>query len=188
MRVVVLRLGSSTSDPLQAIRKRLTATFPETTCTLSQQVMPLPKEAYNSRRQQYNAPNILTRIRDFTNDFDFDRVLGVASADLYASRLNFVFGQAECPGKVAVISLCRLKPEFYGHRSDRALFDDRCAKESVHETGHTLGLPHCRDPSCVMSFSNSIQMVDTKDCNFCETCRIEVLRRIPRVYTQNVTH
>ncbi len=178
MRAVVLRLGSSESSLLQTIRKHLTATFPETTCTLSQQVMPLPKEAYNSRRQQYNSPNILTRIRDFTNDFDVDRVLGVTNADLCASRLNFVFGQAECPGKVAVISLCRLNPEFYGHRSDKALFEDRCVKEAVHEMGHTLGLPHCRAPSCVMSFSNSIQMVDTKDCDFCETCRTEVLRRI----------
>lgn len=179
MRAVVLRLGPSESSSLQTIGKALTATFPETTCTLSQQVMSLPKEAYNSRRQQYNSTSILTRIQEFTNDFDENRVLGVTSADLYASRLNFVFGQAECPGKTAVISLCRLKPEFYGHRSDRALFDARCAKEAVHEIGHTLGLPHCRDPSCVMSFSNNIQMVDTKNYKFCETCKPQMLRRIP---------
>jgi archaemetzincin len=84
--------------------------------------------------------------------------------------VNFVFGEAELSGKAAIISLYRLKPEFYGEPVNQTLFLERAAKEAVHEIGHTLGLTHCSNPSCVMSFSNTIRAVDTKKREFCPKC------------------
>jgi len=43
-------------------------------------------------------------------------------------------------------------------------------KEAVHEVGHTLGLAHCTNSSCVMFFSNSILDTDRKKSAFCEKC------------------
>lgn len=83
--------------------------------------------------------------------------------------MNFVFGEAELNGKRAIISLYRLKPEFYGSKDDD-LFFQRVLKEAVHELGHVLGLVHCKNPKCVMHFSNSILDTDFKEWRYCDDC------------------
>jgi archaemetzincin len=98
-------------------------------------------------------------------------VLGVTGVDLTAPGLNFVFGLADPPSRAAVISLARLYPEFYGQPRDPARFKERAVKEAVHELGHLLGLGHCPNPACVMSFSNSLADTDGKGPGFCKLCR-----------------
>ena len=108
-----------------------------------------------------------------------DKLLGVATVDLYVPSLNFVFGEAECPGEVSVISMFRLDPKFYDQRDDKLLFH-RTVKEAVHELGHTFGLIHCGHPNCVMFFSNSIYDTDLKNEGFCCRCGQMVRKAIER--------
>jgi archaemetzincin len=98
-------------------------------------------------------------------------ILGVAGVDLTVPGLNFVFGLADAGRRAAVISLARLYPEFYGQPRDPRRFKERAVKEAVHELGHLLGLGHCPDPACVMSFSNSLADTDRKGPGFCQACR-----------------
>ena len=93
----------------------------------------------------------------------------ITEQDLFADELNFVFGEAELGGKRAIISLFRLKPEFYG-MNDGKLFRERALKEAMHELGHVFGLTHCRNPYCVMYFSNSILDTDRKSWKYCNVC------------------
>jgi archaemetzincin len=95
-------------------------------------------------------------------------VLGVIEADLYADGLSFVFGQAEMPGQWAIISLHRLREGSEGDHDERLYV--RALKEAVHEVGHTLGLGHCPDPSCVMHFSNTLADTDRKGTDPCAVC------------------
>ncbi|MFX0029856.1 MAG: archemetzincin, partial [Candidatus Hermodarchaeota archaeon] len=69
----------------------------------------------------------------------------------------------------ALISLTRLKEEFYRRKEDLALYDLRILKEAIHELGHTFGLGHCSH-LCVMQFSNHLRNTDIKPPNYCETC------------------
>jgi archaemetzincin len=94
-------------------------------------------------------------------------MLGVTPLDLYVPSMNFVFGEARCPGRVAVISTARLKPN---HPNDINLFGNRVAKEAVHEIGHMLGLKHCPDLLCVMHFSERLADTDKKQEDFCAEC------------------
>ena len=59
---------------------------------------------------------------------------------------------------------------------DDALFLQRAVKEAVHELGHTCGLGHCRNPRCVMFFSNTLHDTDVKGPGFCTACRDKLNR------------
>lgn len=136
----------------------------------------IPKDAHNKARNQYRAISFL-RIAE--KGFG-KKNIAITNVDLYASRVNFVFGQAFLNGKACVISTHRLDPNFYandgGYNEDtyvaknRQILIERVKKETIHEIGHTLGLQHCDDCECVMCFSPGIEEVDAKSMDLCEKC------------------
>jgi archaemetzincin len=178
MKIAILRIGTVDRDVIDEIKSGLCKVFPKTDCVILRNVMSVPQDTYNAKRHQYFSSNVLAKMHNYVERSDVDRVLGVIEMDLYVPGLNFVFGEAQCPGTMAIISLCRLKPEFYGQPADRKLFIERSMKEAIHEVGHTLGLRHCHNPACIMFFSNDIQMTDTKKLKFCEKCWPKMLRKI----------
>ncbi len=129
-----------------------------------------PPEAYNSRRDQYFSTEILRVLAEMRPGGRL-YLLGVTELDLYVPTLNYVFGEALPFKNVAVISLRRLRPEFYGEDADELILSERTVKEAVHELGHVWGMRHCPDPRCVMFFSNSLADTDRKSDEFCTRCR-----------------
>lgn len=175
MKIGILRIGQVDSYVISRVKENLSMIFPRATCTLIVETLPIPEEAFTKVRQQYRSDIILTRVRSCAEKEEaLDRVLGIVDVDIFVPELNFVFGEAECPGKAALISLWRLKPEFYGKASNVELFVERSTKEAVHELGHTLGLRHCSNPFCAMYFSNSIFETDRKQSLFCNKCHVKV--------------
>lgn len=128
----------------------------------------VPAKALVPQRCQLEGASVLAAIPATENGV-YDAVLGLIDEDLFVADLNFIFGLAY--GRRAIISLTRLRQEFYGLSSDPELFRERAKKEAVHELGHVFGLPHCPDERCVMHFSNSIAETDLKGWRFCERCR-----------------
>jgi archaemetzincin len=171
MRVAVLGIGQVTPEILETVAEGLSRIFPNTVCTVLNESLALPADAFDRRRSQYSSTSILFALRSFVaENKGFDRFLGVADVDLYAANLNFVFGESFASGRVAVVSVRRLFPQFYDQDENFAVFSQRVIKEAVHELGHTLGLHHCLESFCVMRFSNSIFEVDKKQSLFCDQC------------------
>jgi len=126
--------------------------------------------AYNSYRNQYLASTLLESLVT-SEKRDDEKTIGIVEVDLYCSHLSFVFGEADYNSSTAVMSLCRLRQEYYGLPADRDIFITRACKETIHELGHTFGLPHCPNLTCVMHYSNSLADTDWKEIYFCENCR-----------------
>ena len=174
MKIGILRIEQVDPYVMSRIQENLNMIFAKTTCAVISEIMPIPEEAFNNTRQQYRSDIILSRVRSLAEkEKALDLVLGIVDIDIFVQELNFVFGEAECPGKAALISLWRLKPEFYGKAPNMDLFQERTTKEAVHELGHTLGLKHCSNPFCVMYFSNSIFETDRKQSLFCTKCYLK---------------
>jgi archaemetzincin len=158
MRIYLQPLGPVDPGVLDDLMQRISAIWE----VVRSPPLKLPPDAFNAARGQFDGSLLLKSLPD--NDI----VLGVTEADAYVEGLNFIFGLAL--GNKALISLQRLRPEFYGSPRDEELFRLRAFKEAMHELGHVFGLGHCPDPRCVMHFSNTLMDTDRKGWRYCKLC------------------
>lgn len=132
--------------------------------------------AYDAARGQYGSiPALEMLLRGMPEDAL--KMVGVTGRDLFIPVLTFVYGQAQLGGQAAIVSLARLRQEFYGLPANREVFLERARKETLHEAGHAFGLVHCADPGCAMSLATNIGQIDRKRAAFCAVCAAHLARR-----------
>ena len=131
--------------------------------------------AYDAERRQYGSIPVLDMLLQRCPG-DAAKLLAVTERDLFIPVLTFVFGQAQLGGRVGVVSLARLRQEFYGLAANREIFLERAYKEALHETGHLFGLVHCAERKCAMSLATTVRQIDLKDEAFCAACAARVRR------------
>jgi archaemetzincin len=139
-----------------------------------------PLYAFDADRRQYSSVKILQQLTRH-GCVNHARLLGLTEVDLFMPTLSFVFGQARLGGNAAIVSLARLRQEFYYLPPQAHLLEARARKECIHEMGHTFGLTHCSDPRCPMSIATSIQQVDSKGELFCATCAVQLRNILKRM-------
>ena len=143
---------------------------------LREYAMPDLEFARDPRRNQYGSIPVLEKlVKAYPGDAV--KLLAVTGRDLFIPVLTFVYGHAQLGGRIAVISLARLRQEFYGLDPDRNILIQRATKEALHESGHLFGLVHCPDISCAMSLSTNIRQIDLKRAAFCASCAARLGRR-----------
>jgi len=132
--------------------------------------LPLPDDAYNKDRRQYDAGKLLDdvmlpRVRKRK---DALAMIGLANRDLYHGHLNFVFGVASLSNRVGVYSVHRFG-EAAGN-DDGKLELLRTVKLASHEMGHIFGMLHCTFYECVLNGSNSLAETDGRPAFLCPVC------------------
>jgi archaemetzincin len=136
----------------------------------TQPALPEPVSAWDPARRQYSSSPILEAVRDACPR-GAAKLLALTERDLFIPMLSFLYGQAQVDGVAALVSLARLRQEFYGLPPRADILLERTRKEALHELGHAFGLVHCQDRGCVMSLATNIRQLDVKGSGFCGGCR-----------------
>lgn len=184
--IFLQQIGDLDRSYLRNLRKSLKWFFKKYNLSVEilDEQIPLSKAEYSIVKKKFNADLIMIKFFKFNQNKNYFRTLGIMDEDIYVSTYNFIFGTARNPLKnysplspIALISITRLREEFWDKPKDQALFELRMFKEAIHELGHTFGLLHC-EKECVMIFSNWIGDTDKKPPYYCKECSEKILNFI----------
>jgi archaemetzincin len=124
-----------------------------------------PRYAFNEARAQYHSTAIVRRLASLRGGASGPPVVGIADVDLFLPDAPYVIGDADRDAGAALFSLARLS---HGEPED---LRRRAQVETVHATGHLLGLSHCGDYRCAMFVSRDAADSDRKGPGLCASCR-----------------
>ena len=123
----------------------------------------LPHLAYYPKRNRYRADSLINYLSTHTADGNI--TIGITAKDISTSKGSIadwgVMGLGFCPGKACVVSTFRLA-------KDQKLM--QLFKVSIHELGHTLGLPHCSVKTCFMRDAEGRNPTN-EEKEFCTKCK-----------------
>ena len=151
-------------------------------------VMPLLENAgfaFDSLRNQYHSTPVLEKLESCAPSFAL-KVLAITDVDLFIPVLTHVYGEAQLGGKTCIVSTYRFKGSHLPARINGSHIQ-RIVKEAIHELGHTFGLRHCREHSCIMHYCRTELDVDRKSDQLCRYCKIlleDEIKKINRDHLQ----
>ncbi len=130
------------------------------------ETMPLPKSAFYAPRGRYRADSLVYFLERNTPDRQV--TIGLTVKDISCTDPRSpdwgVFGLSYCPGKACVASSFRLK----GDNRMEQFF-----KVAIHELGHTQGLDHCPDKTCIMQDAEG-RNTTAQEKGFCKGCKAKL--------------
>lgn len=129
-----------------------------------------PRYAHHPIRDQYNAKIIIDKLGQQISH-PRSRLVALTEEDLFIPILTHIYGLSQLEGRVALVSLHRLRPDYYGLSPNPSILRCRLEKTLLHELGHLFGLTHCRNRHCVMYSSSRIEDTDRKQGEFCPACQ-----------------
>lgn len=136
------------------------------------------RELPRNNRNQVNIGGLISKFREF-NKVSIGAIdIMFISVDLYYEGREYIFSATHIPTKTIVISLYRLSRNYSlkGYE-DISIVRKRVFKELLHELGHLMGLDHCSNSRCVMSFSPDLYSLDEKLPFYCNSC-VDKLKRM----------
>lgn len=125
--------------------------------------IPFPPHSFYAPRNRYRADSIIRYLAGRAKNGSV--VIGLTHTDISTTKNKVkdwgVMGLGYHPGAACVVSDFRLRK----HHQENQPY-----KVALHELGHTEGLPHCPDKSCIMRDAEG-KMPLQEEKAFCSECR-----------------
>jgi archaemetzincin len=123
----------------------------------------LPYFAYYPARDRYRADSLLHYLSHYgTTD---TILIGLTNKDISTTKDQVkdwgVMGLGKCPGNACIVSTHRLS------ENDQ---NDQLYKLALHELGHTQGLGHCKNKTCIMRDAEGGNHLE-EEIDFCPVCK-----------------
>jgi archaemetzincin len=123
----------------------------------------MPEVAYYKPRARYKAPKMLVYLSKICGKDT--TVIGLTDKDISHTTLtqfdSGIMGLGYRPGDASIVSTYRLK-----RKNLMTQFEKLCK----HELGHTFGLPHCENKTCLMRDAKGKNHFDELK-SFCPECK-----------------
>jgi archaemetzincin len=136
---------------------------------LIKKIIVLPESAYYSQRNRYRADSLIHFLNNRTPDGHI--TIGLTNKDISTTKNSItdwgVIGLGNCPGKACIASTFRLSKS----ETKMQLF-----KVSIHELGHTEGLPHCSVKTCFMRDAEGHNPTN-EEKEFCTKCKQQLISK-----------
>jgi len=167
-RIVVVPMGETDLSMINRLAVELGPVFSKSVDILKG--MKMPSEAHNVIRNQYFTAVLFSKLERVKSN-PREKVIAVCEEDLYLPEEAFVIGHADNVTGAAVVSLFRIRQEFYGLPEDDAKIYPRLRKEAMHQLAHLYDLGECRNPKCPNYHSQQMLDIDNKNEKFCDICQ-----------------
>lgn len=136
----------------------------------------LPDELLAKSQKQLDADRVLNlALPVYSHVLKAPKSLGlmiVMEHDLRVDNLNFIFGTADIPSKIGVMSIARFSTPA------KEVLKSRVVKQAFSTVGFILGLGRCTMPECARAYPHSVREHDQKSEQICLTC----LKRLYEIY------
>lgn len=131
--------------------------------------IPYPKSTYYKPRNRYRADSLIQFLN--TRIGADSVIIGLSKKDISTTKGKNkdwgVMGLGYCPGKACIVSSFRLSKK---NKTEQFY------KVALHELGHTQGLPHCKNKTCLMRDAEGGNPLN-EEKDFCVSCKNHLKER-----------
>ncbi len=135
-----------------------------------------PKHAWYKPRKRWRAEKILDWLAPRMGE-GADRIMAVTKKDISTTKGQIddwgICGLAEMGGPSSVVSTYRIKKKMgkITPKERKKKYLQRLRDLAAHEFGHTLDLPHCPTPGCIMADAvGTVLTFDESSGKLCDLC------------------
>lgn len=178
IKVSLLPLGNVSAQYLDSVSTAIKNEYHFDVSVLAEIKIP-EKFFVNIKSSRYRADSLIKYLRRIKPD-TVDYIMGITEQDISVTNRGEngniknpeskfadwgVFGFGYVGNSSSIISSFRIK------NADEKIFFSRFQKIVLHELGHNLGLPHCKNKMCVMcDAAETIRTIDRVNKALCDDC------------------